>query len=94
MSNEKMVRIEWWDARLYSGIVYTKEECKNLAMSRFSSLGFLIDQDKKTTIFATEMDEDDDFRDVTVIPTTSIISIQPIVPGTKNKLVEGLVVND
>lgn len=85
MYNERMVRIEWRDAQLHSGTTYTKEECKDLKMSKFSSLGFLVGQDKETTILAAEQDDDGDYRDISLIPTTSIISIRPLVLGDQDK---------
>lgn len=71
----KMVLIEWRDARFYQG-TYSEEESIKHNMCIFKSLGYLISKDKITTHIAAESNNEGDYRDITLIPTGSIISIK------------------
>ena len=73
-----MVRIEWYDARFFPG-TYTKDACEGHSMCLFQSLGYLIYEDEITTRLAAERNDEGDFRDITLIPTGSIISKQELV---------------
>jgi hypothetical protein len=74
-----MVLIEWHDARFFSG-TYNEETIRDHKMALFNSLGYLITQDKITTVLAAECNNEGEYRDVTLIPTGSIISIKKLTP--------------
>lgn len=71
----KMVLVEWYDARFYQG-TYSKEDSIKHNMCIFKSLGYLISKDRITTRIAAEHSNEGDYRDITLIPTGSIISIK------------------
>lgn len=73
-----MVLVEWRDARFFSG-TYNEETIKEHKMAVFNSLGYLIAKDKTTTILAAESNDEKEYRDITLIPTGSIISIKKLV---------------
>ena len=75
------VQIEWYDARFFPN-TYTKEECLEHHMCLFTSLGYLLSQDKITTRIAAEKNNEDEYRDITLIPTGSIVSIVELSPIT------------
>ena len=70
--------IRWHDAKFCPG-PYKKKDFPNLKMSLFESLGYLIFKDDATTIIAGEYSDDGEYRDITLIPTGSIKSIQKLV---------------
>jgi len=70
----KPVSVVWNDARLYTA-TYTQDECKQKQMGSFTTLGYLIEQNDITTTIAMEYNDDNDYRNVMLIPTGSIISI-------------------
>lgn len=71
----KMVLVEWYDARFYQG-TYSEKECTKHNMCTFKSLGYLISKDKITTRIAAEINNEGDYRDITLIPTGSIVFIK------------------
>ena len=75
----KMVLVEWRDARFFSG-TYNEETIKSHKMAIFNSLGYLIAKDKTTTVLAAEYNNEQEYRDITLIPTGSIISIKKLLP--------------
>lgn len=75
------VQIEWYDARFFPN-TYTKEECLEHHMCLFTSLGYLLSQDDITTRIAAEKNNEDEYRDITLIPTGSIVSIVELSPIT------------
>jgi len=76
-ANKKMVLIEWRDAMFFPG-TYDEKTIKNHKMALFNSLGYLIAEDKITTVLAAELNNEDEYRDITLIPTGSIISIKEL----------------
>ncbi len=78
---QKMVNVEWHDARFYSG-TYTEDVCKQHKMCLFNSIGYLIAKDKITTIIAAERNDEGEYRDITLIPTGSIVSIRELIAGS------------
>ena len=74
-----MVLIKWHDARFYPG-TYSKEELLKHKMCLFESLGYLISHDDITTIIAAEKNNEGQYRDITLIPTGSIVSINELSP--------------
>jgi hypothetical protein len=75
----KMVLVEWRDARFFPG-TYDEKTVKNHKMALFNSLGYLIAKDKITTVLAAELNNENEYRDITLIPTGSIISIKKLIP--------------
>lgn len=73
----KMVLVEWRDARFFPG-TSDEEAIKRYEMAIFNSLGYLIAKDKTTTILAAEYNNEQEYRDITLIPTGSIISIKKL----------------
>ena len=76
-STQDMIMVEWHDARFFSG-TYGKKECKEHKMCRFTSLGFLIAKNTTTTTIAAECNNEGEYRDITLIPTGSIIGIKKL----------------
>ena len=83
MSNmiQRMVNVEWHDARFFSG-TYTEDACRQHKMCLFNSIGYLIAKNSTTTTIAAERNDEGEYRDVTLIPTGSIISIRKLLPGS------------
>jgi hypothetical protein len=75
----KMVLVEWRDAKFFSG-TYNEKAIKDHKMAVFNSLGYLITKDKITTVLAAERNNEKEYRDITLIPTGSIISIKKLLP--------------
>ena len=73
----EMVLVEWHDARFYQG-TYSKEDSIKHNMCLFKSLGYMISKDRITTRIAAEHNNEGDYRDITLIPTGSIISIKKL----------------
>ncbi len=74
---DKKVLIRWYDARFYQG-TYSGQEVLEHKMCLFESLGYLINRDKVTTRIAAEINDEGQYRDITLIPTGSIISVQEL----------------
>ncbi len=72
-----MVLVRWHDARFYQG-TYSKQEILEHKMCLFESLGYLVTKDDITTKIASELNDENQYRDITLIPTGSIISIQEL----------------
>lgn len=51
-------------------------------MALFESLGYLVSRDKTTTIIAGEYNDECQYRDITLIPSGSIISIRKLTPSS------------
>lgn len=75
-----MVIVKWHDARFFPN-TYTKEGCEGLNMCLFESLGYIITKDKTTVRIAAERNNEGEYRDITLIPTGSIVSIKELLPG-------------
>lgn len=78
-----MVIIEWHDARFFPG-TYTEDVCKQHKMCRFNSLGYLIAKNSITTVIAAENNDEGEYRDITLIPTGSIVSIKNLIIKEKD----------
>ena len=76
-----IVVVKWYDARFFSGI-YTHKACEAHNMCLFESLGYIISKDKTTTRIAAERNNEGQYRDITLIPTGSIVSIRKLIPST------------
>lgn len=81
MADKKKVIIKWVDAKFCPGI-HSEEAILEHSMSEFESLGYLISKTELTTIIAAERNNDGEYRDITLIPTGSIQSIQDLVPSS------------
>ena len=77
MKKIRMVLVKWYDARFYQG-TYSKKDAVKHNMCLFKSLGYMISEDKITTRIAAEHNDIGDYRDITLIPTGSIISIKEL----------------
>ena len=75
------VQIKWHDARFFPN-TYSNEECLEHQMCLFTSLGYLLSQDNITTRIAAEKNNENEYRDITLIPTGSIVSIVELSPRT------------
>lgn len=71
----RKVVIKWRDARFNSGCL-TLDEIAKLQMATFETVGYLISQDAITTKIASELNDEAQYRDISLIPTGSIISIR------------------
>ena len=76
-----MVNVEWYDARFFPG-TYTEDACKQHKMCLFNSIGYLIAKNKTTTTIAAEHNDEGEYRDITLIPTGSIVSIRELIAGS------------
>ena len=75
-----MVMVKWHDAKFFSG-TYNEKAISGHKMAVFESLGYLIAQDGTTTVIAAEHNDQEEYRDVTLIPTGSILSINKLAPS-------------
>lgn len=71
---KEMVLIKWHDAKFFPG-TYDKSAILEHKMALFESLGYLISQDDITTVIAAECNDQKEYRDITLIPSGSIISV-------------------
>ena len=76
-ANKEMVLVEWTDARFFPG-TYDEETIKTHKMALFSSLGYLITKDNTTTVLAAERNDENQYRDITLIPTGSITAVKKL----------------
>jgi hypothetical protein len=77
MNKNDMVLIEWYDARLFSG-TYNDSAILEHKMALFKSVGYFISKDKITTKIASETNNEDEYRDIMLIPTGSIVSVKQL----------------
>ena len=75
-----MVIIEWYNAKFFPG-THDKETIKGHKMALFKSLGYLITRDSTTTTIAAEQNDQNEYRDITLIPSGSVISIRELTLG-------------
>ncbi len=76
----KQVLVKWHDAKSCPNC-YTEEEIAKLKMAVFQSLGYLISRDKIVVKIASEHNGEGEYRDITLIPTGSIVSIEDLMPS-------------
>ena len=81
MDNKKVV-VKWFDAKIYPGMHKTDDVLKR-SMDIFESLGYLIEKNDKTTKIAHEITDSGEYRDILLIPSGSVISIQELVTKTE-----------
>lgn len=75
-----LVLVKWHDARLYSG-TRKKDAVRECKMALFESVGYLVSRDDTTTIIAGEQNDEEEYRDITLIPTGSIVSVRRLSTG-------------
>ena len=75
--NSKIVVIKWADARIYPGM-HTVNEALSREMEIFNSVGYLVVKTDIVTKIAHEITDDGDYRDILLIPSGTIISIQEL----------------
>ena len=78
-ANKEMVLVEWHDAKFTPG-TYNDKTIQELRMALFKSVGYLIAKDDTTTIIATEQNDQEEYRDITLIPSGSVIAICKLLP--------------
>jgi hypothetical protein len=78
--NKEMVLVEWTDARFLPG-TYNEDAIKKHKMCLFKSLGYLVSRDDTTTVLAAETNDENEYRDITLIPTGSITAIKKLLDG-------------
>jgi hypothetical protein len=71
----RKVIIKWRDAKLNPDCL-TLDEIADLQLSTFETIGYLISQDEIVTKIAAELNDKAQYREITLIPTGSIISIR------------------
>jgi len=79
MNNNKLVLIKWYDAKFCSGTL-SKEDILGKKMATFESVGYLVARDKITTRIASEYNDEGEYRDITLMPTGSVISMRELTP--------------
>lgn len=75
---QQMVVVRWVDAKIYPGM-HKANEAMSRQMSSFASLGFLLSRDDRVTRIAHEVSDAGEYRDVLLIPSGSVISVQQLV---------------
>jgi hypothetical protein len=71
----RRVLVKWRDAKLIPDCL-TLDEIADKQLSTFETIGYLISQDAITTKIASELNGEAQYREITLIPTGSIISIR------------------
>lgn len=74
------VAVTWRDAKIYPGM-HSVAEAMEREMETFESLGYLISRDDRATVIAHEVTSAGDYRDVLLIPSGSVISIEALLAG-------------
>lgn len=77
MDNSKVV-VKWLDAKIYPGM-HKASEALERKMDIFESLGYLIEKNNQATIIAHEITDNEEYRDILLIPSGSVISIHELV---------------
>jgi len=79
--DKEIVMIEWHDAKFFPG-TYNEEAIQGHKMALFKSIGYLISRDDTTTVLAAENNDQGEYRDITLIPSGSVICIKRLIPCT------------
>lgn len=79
--NKEMVMIKWHDAKFFPGTHDERAILEN-KMALFESLGYLVAKDDITTVIAAERNDQEEYRDITLIPSGSIISVSKLIPSS------------
>ncbi len=81
MIEKIIVQVEWYDAKFFPG-TYREEAIQDHRMALFKSVGYLIARDNIITTLAAEQNDQDEYRDITLIPSGSVISIRNLKLGS------------
>jgi hypothetical protein len=79
--DKEMVLIEWHDAKFFPG-TYNEKAIQEHRMALFKSIGYLIARNDVTTIIAAEHNDQEEYRDITLIPSGSVISVTKLVSSS------------
>jgi len=79
--DNKIVLVKWTDAKIYPGM-HKLEEALARKMEVFKSVGYMVDKDDKVTKIAHELTDTGEYRDILLIPSGSIISIQELLASS------------
>jgi hypothetical protein len=77
MNRNDMVVVKWRDARIFQGM-YKLEEALNKEMETFDSVGYLVEETSIVTKIAHEITDSGEYRDILLIPSGSIISVDEL----------------
>jgi len=77
---KEKVLVKWYDAKFCSGTL-PEEEILDKKMALFESIGYLVASDETTTRIASEYNDEGEYRDITLIPTGCIVSINKLTPS-------------
>jgi hypothetical protein len=80
MENKK-VNVKWLDAKIYPGM-HKEEDALKRKMDIFESLGYLLEKNNRTTMIAHEITDSGEYRDILLIPSGSVISIDVLVASS------------
>jgi len=78
---DSKVLVHWHDARLFPD-TYSIDEVRNLKMQEFETIGYLLLKNPTTTILASERNNEGQYRQIILIPSGSISSIQRLPLGS------------
>lgn len=81
IQDKAITLIEWYDAKFFPATC-NEEDIRSYKMASFKSLGYLISRDDVTTKIAAEHNDQGEYRDVTLIPSGSVISIRVLTPSS------------
>jgi len=73
----KMILVEWLDAAFVTKVM-KKDEALKENLIEYKTFGFLISKDKTLVRLVNEINEDDNYRGLNLIPTGCIISIKEL----------------
>ena len=77
MDNKKVL-VRWYDAKIYPGM-HKLQEALERKMDIFESLGFLVIQNDQAIAIAHEITDSGEYRDILLIPSGSVISVQHLI---------------
>ena len=80
MDNKKVL-VKWVDAKIYPGM-HKVDDALTRKMDIFESLGYLLDRNDEATKIAHEITDTGEYRDILLIPSGSIISIDELVTSS------------
>lgn len=75
--NNKKVVIKWVDATIYFG-VHNMHDALELKMEILETLGFFIEKNDEATVICLEINDRGAYKDILLIPSGSVISIQEL----------------
>ena len=75
MAKHKIVEVRWVDASSYAS-ARTVDQCKKCSLLKMKTVGYLISEDIKVVVVSMEFCENGMYKDTTVIPRSTVISIK------------------